>query len=751
MKKIWVFVVSAYLCIGMLHSSNAQVWKIPPLPKPSSNEEMIMIFSTTEPPKEEVIKEFLSGFQTLKIRYLFTEAFNGFSLKGEKEELERFAKSFNKVSAIFESNVYTTDFMNSESNQLIGMENARGIFDQYGNRLTGKGVKVGVIDTGLDYTHPDLIGSYKGGFDFVDGDHNPMEAMDQKGMTIHGTHVAGIIAANGKMRGVAPEVDLYSYRVLGPGGKGTTDQVLAAIDQSIKDKMDIINLSLGTNINGPDLPVSMALNKAVAKGVVAVTSNGNSGPNMWTVGSPGTSSSAISVGASTPPLYTPYLSIPTIKVNMPLSLLHGSKDWSFDRSVLIVDGGLGNRGEIKDANGKLVLIKRGGISFTEKVINAAEAGAVGVIMFNNTDGDFAGIIDKKCPIPAATIPRDSGELIRSEAKQKSLLASTIYKKEEDYLADFSSRGPVTVNWSVKPDVTAPGVAINSTIPKGSYTMLQGTSMSAPFVTGAAAIIKQAHPTWKPEEIKSALMNTAKPLFDQQEKQYKVFEQGAGRIQVEQAVKTQSLIIPGSLSFGILAEDKNNRTKYITVKNISNKTLNYSFNLNKFNPNIRWELPQSFSLQPKEEKSIPIRAILTREFNKTKEMIDGRLILEAGSQRIEIPYLFAVKEPSYPRIMGFSVVPGDKRGYIRYEAYLPMGAEEFGIALFDSETMSFIGFLDIKNHIGAGMVNNQLLLPKQTHLRRITAVAFAKNKGEEDFEEWSIPLRKEEALWSSSIK
>jgi len=740
MKKIQIFLLAVCLLFVSFHYSNAQSWNIPPFPKPPTNEESIMIFSTSDAPDEKNIQNFLSGYRTLKIRYLFTEAFTGFSLQGQKNELERFAKSFRKAITVFESNVYTTDFTNGGYNQLIGTEEVRGILDGYGNRLTGKGVKVGVIDTGIDYNHPDLRESYKGGYDFVDGDSDPLEAMDRKGMTIHGTHVAGIIAANGKMQGVAPDVNLYSYRVLGPGGKGTTDQVLAAIDRSVKDKMDIINLSLGTNVNGPDLPVSMALNNAVAKGLIAVTSNGNSGPSMWTVGSPGTSSSAISVGASTPMLNTPYLSIPNIKGNIPLSLLYGSEDWSFDRSILLVDGGTGKWGDIKKAEGKIVLIKRGGISFTKKVLNAYKAGALGVIIYNNTNGQFAGMIDKDCPIPAAAIPRIVGEKLQKETKRRAVLATTIYKQEEDLLADFSSRGPVTVNWSVKPDVTAPGVAINSTIPRGSYTTLQGTSMAAPFVTGAAALIKQAHPTWKPEEIKAALMNTAKPLFNRNGKTYKVFEQGAGRIQVEKALKAKSLVIPGSLSFGILTENRNDRTRNITIKNTSNTTLHYSFHIEKFDPNIRWELPHSFYIKPQGKKTIPIRAILTRKFEEKKEMIDGRLILEAGNQEIEIPYLFAVKEPSYPRIMGFSIVPGDQPGYIRYEAYLPMGAEQFGIALFDSETLSFIDFLDIKEHIGAGMIDNQLSLPRQTYLRNLMAVAFAKNKGEEDFEEWSIPLR-----------
>ncbi|UOK60014.1 S8 family serine peptidase [Bacillus sp. OVS6] len=83
------------------------------------------------------------------------------------------------------------------------------------------------------------------------------------------------------------------------------------------------------------------------------------------------------------------------------------------------------------------------------------------------------------------------------------------------MADFSSRGPVTYTWEIKPDVVAPGVAIDSTVPKG-YLSLQGTSMSAPHVAGASALLKQAHPDWNPEQIKAALMNSAEPLKDKEE-------------------------------------------------------------------------------------------------------------------------------------------------------------------------------------------------------------------------------------------
>ncbi|WP_412176667.1 S8 family peptidase [Bacillus sp. T3] len=228
--------------------------------------------------------------------------------------------------------------------EIIGADRARSHFDANNERLTGKGVTVGVIDTGIDYSHPDLKSNFKGGHDFVDSDRDPMETKGTNGLgTIHGTHVAGIIAANGKIKGVAPEAEIIAYRALGPGGSGTTEQVIAAIDQAIKDKVDILNLSLGNSVNGPDLPISLALNKAVEHGITAVTSSGNSGPNRWTVGSPGTAAKAISVGASTPPQQIPYLQIngnETIRMEP----MQGSVRWNSAIAEEIIYGGLGQPG-----------------------------------------------------------------------------------------------------------------------------------------------------------------------------------------------------------------------------------------------------------------------------------------------------------------------------------------------------------------------------------------------------------------------
>lgn len=186
----------------------------------------------------------------------------------------------------------------------------------------GAGIKVGVIDTGIDYNHPNLMDAYKGGYDFVDNDNDPYEAtpldwendpenrlpVNANGRTFwtdHGTHVAGTIAAREAgeygVVGIAPEAEIYAYRVLGPYGSGYSSWVLGGIDRSVEDGMDVINLSLGNSRNDPDYITSVALNNAALAGVVPVVSAGNSGPVRWTLGSPGSSAFAITVGNSTGP------------------------------------------------------------------------------------------------------------------------------------------------------------------------------------------------------------------------------------------------------------------------------------------------------------------------------------------------------------------------------------------------------------------------------------------------------------------
>ncbi|NMD70073.1 S8 family serine peptidase [Bacillus sp. DNRA2] len=765
----------------------------PPIPTENPQTEKIAIV-TLENPQQPA--EILKDFPELKLRYVFEHALTGFSVEGPMKALEQLAKKQSNIINISPVSTYeieatrispvstyeietigpsritayealgTLDTHNSSNLDIIDANKANRLLDEQGNYLTGKGVTVGVIDTGVDYTHPDLKANYKGGQDFVDGDKDPMETKGIAGRsTIHGTHVAGIIAANGKIKGVAPEANIIAYRALGPGGSGTTEQVIAAIEQAIKDKVDILNLSLGNSVNGPDLPISQALNKAVEAGITSVTSSGNSGPNRWTVGSPGTATKAISVGASTPKQRIPYLEIlpnessraktgnqsvresesdsesqsqsEPLPTKVRLEPLQGSSAWTQDnRTAELIFGGLGRTDELKQAQGKIVILERGKLTFTQKAKNAARAGAKAVIIFNNTKGSFMGNLEEKLNIPVMSASQKDGRTLK---KLCPLSVRTLLIEETDHLAEFSSRGPVTSSWEIKPDVVAPGVAINSTIP-GGYLELQGTSMAAPHVAGAAALIKQAHPDWPPEQIKAALMNTAKPIKNQTGKNYQTYEQGAGRIQPIRAIRAKSIITPGSLQFGKfnLQEYHHRHQTSLTVTNTADHKQSYHFKMPKQIPGINWSLPLSFELTPGEAKQIQISMTIDPK-HFAEKIYDGYLELHDETDIIRIPYLYVFEEPDYPRVMGFEIGVGDAEDNYRYEVYLPGGAEEFGIAIFNPETLEFIGYLDWARNVPNGLLEKEISREHLPQEGLYLAKVFAKKGGKEDRLETMIKI------------
>ncbi|MDM5329700.1 S8 family serine peptidase [Neobacillus sp. CF12] len=714
------------LVFSLQTATSARSLETPPIPK-----ERIAIVVLENPQSPQDIQQLIKPYKDIHLRHVFQEAIYGFSVEGNPESIEKLAEASKQIISVSPVNQYKVQ--GEEGVKIIGGEEVRGLFDKSNRRLTGKGITVGVIDTGVDYTHPDLRRNYAGGRDLVDNDTDPMETKTLGRATVHGTHVAGIIAANGKIKGVAPEAKILAYRALGPGGGGTTENVLAAIEQAIKDKVDIMNLSLGNDINGPDLPISLALNRAVERGIVAIAASGNSGPDIWSVGSPGTASKAISVGASTPTLEVPYLLIEGMREKIRIQPLAGSANWNLDRSLSIVDGGLGTKADLKDVMGKIVLLKRGNLTFTEKAKNARDAGAKAVIIYNNLSGSFMGNLEAPLEIPVASITKKEGELLKSKVNR---LANIQVTHEKDLLADFSSRGPVTDTWEVKPDIVAPGVAINSTIP-GGYLSLQGTSMAAPHVAGACALIKQAHPEWTPDQIKAALMNTAKPLV-KNGKLYRTYEQGAGRIQVTEAVKATSLVSPSSLRFGKYESEGDIHKAFLHVENMSDKPVRYTFDIPKQADGLNWRFPLAFTLQPGESRD----AKLELEVNPVElkgKIHDGYLTINAGSNPIQIPYIYVLEEPNYPRVMGFNFKDGDKQGTYRYEVYLPGGADEFGIALFNPDDFRFVGFLDSNQNVKKGLINKVIteenLPPAGTYLAKV----FAKKAGKEDFIETMLVI------------
>ncbi|WP_026021811.1 S8 family serine peptidase [Bacillus timonensis] len=706
----------------------------PPLPEVDM-EEIVHEIIITDKSQFDTLVEKTKAYSSLKINHIYKHVFPGFSVTGKRRDIQKLKKE----SGIQHSSPVATYHASlEESVPFIGGEEIRSHFDKNDHRLTGKGVKVGVIDTGVDYTHPDLRRNYKGGSDLVDGDDDPMETKGVEGRnTSHGTHVAGIIAANGKIKGVAPEADIIGYRALGPGGMGTSEQVIAAIDKAIEDKVDVINLSLGNTINGPDWPTSLALDKATEKGIVAVTSSGNSGPMVWTVGSPGTSSKAISVGASTPPMTLPYLTVGFADRKIQLQPLQGSIPWKLQKKYEIVKAGIGTESIFPKAKNKIVLMERGQITFTQKAVRAYEAGAIAVLIYNNTDGNFSGTLEQELPIPVASLSKEDGEWLKKQIKSKKQVVKTSFMQIEDTIASFSSRGPVTHTWAIKPDVVAPGVAIDSTIPNG-YQEMQGTSMAAPHVAGASAILKQAHPNWSPEQIKAALMNTARLLEKEDGTLYKPYEQGAGRIQLHEAIHSETLLYPGSFSAGMLhhQDNRTKKTMKITVDNQSDEEKKYSFEVPKSIEGIQWDLPLPFTVKPKQKKIITIGMDITPS-TIGAGLHDGNLYLKEGKNRYHIPYMYVIEEPNYPRIMGFQFGKGDQEDVFRYELYLPGGAEEYGIVLYDPDTLRFVTFLDWDRNVARGLVEKKVNR-KARKLRGIfKAIIYVKKAGKEDILETEI--------------
>lgn len=664
----------------------------------SASDNPVIIEVNEELPVEEAIQSLTRKYPSIIPRCQYSAVFRGFSavvppaLIRELEQEEE-VWSIHKTKSL-QTSIQKAPATSTRLKPSFGTQ-----------KFTGKGVKVGVIDTGVDYTHPDLKKNYKGGYDVVDQDDDPMETMGSpKWATIHGTHVSGIIAGNGRMKGVAPDADLYVYRALGPGGRGTTDQVIAAIERAVKDGMDIINLSLGDTVNGPDLPTSVALDEAVKKGVTAVVANGNDGPGVWTIGSPGTSGRAISVGASSEAARTQTISLGAGK-DMKISPVAGAAPWEFSHSMRIVNGGNGANLSKEQLDGKLVLVQRGEITFKEKVKRAIRSHAAGVLIFNNEKGELSASIGMTSDIPVATMTKKDGERILQALKSGKPVAVQMKEHvEERKLASFSSRGPVIDNLGIKPDVIAPGVQIDSTVPGGKYLALQGTSMAAPFVAGVCALMKEAHPDWTPQEIKSALMTTASPL-----KRYHTFEQGAGRVNPQKAVKEETLLSPASLTFGLM-ENGSSVKKTIIIHNKSKRKKRYAFSIPPKERFISWRLPRMFSLGPGEKKVTDITLELNDWMDKVA-LKDGYLKMYEDGEEIQIPYLFAMKEPNYPIGRGLEAEYVKDTKVIEVNIYLPFGADEVEYSLYEYDSLLFVDQIGVYKGVKKGLFKRKIKIDK----------------------------------------
>ncbi|MGG0177806.1 S8 family serine peptidase [Gottfriedia acidiceleris] len=605
----------------------------------------------------------------------YTFTFNGVSLQVPKNKIDKL-RTLPGVKAVYQDQQYHADL--AKSVPLIGAPDVWSKHDQNNQEVTGKGVTVAVIDTGVDYDHPDLGGAFGlghkvvGGYDFVNNDNDPM---DDYG---HGTHVAGIIAANGKLKGVAPDASITAYKVLDNNGSGTTSNIIAGIEAAISPDnpypADVINMSLSGPGDGSD-PISQAAQNAVDAGVVVVAAAGNAGPEYGTIGAPAMAEGVLAVGASVSGIKVPDAKMVTpIDENLSVTRLGftaNPPETAITSDLIDVgDGGTENYNGL-DVKGKIVLIQPPlGSDGRTEAITAQEKGAAAAIFFQPeqvgpvfklgdtipaqyTSNSYEELQAQHQFLTSSSVDGQLESLVAMKidgtkaGELKSYLAKgpvkiTISGKDiTDQIANFSSRGDSELR--AKPDLVAPGVEINSTYIKtdsndSGYTRLSGTSMAAPHVAGAAALLKQLKPSWNASEISNALKETAKPLAS-----YDVLTQGTGRLDVKAAAETNVIASPNVLNLGLadLKDSEINRNASLTLNNPGDVPVDMDFSIKqdtKSGATVTVN-PSHIHIEPGQHVNVEVNINMKRPDQDTNILgwVEGNIQSAKGSQHIRVPY------------------------------------------------------------------------------------------------------------------
>ncbi|ANS79182.1 N-acetylmuramoyl-L-alanine amidase [Serinicoccus hydrothermalis] len=558
----------------------------------------------------------------LEVRSEFGSLWNGLSVSAEEDSLPQLASS-DAVEAIFPVGVVDAPEepegtqVDPELFTAISMTGADIVQSELG--YDGTGVKVGIIDTGIDYDHPDFGGNGSPdsttfptervafGYDFVGDDYNadpsageayqpkPFPDEDPDDCQGHGTHVAGITGASGEVTGVAPGVTLGAYRVFGCEGSTDSDIMLHAMEQTLADDMDVVNLSIGSAFSAwKEYPTAQATDALAREGVIVVASIGNSGANgLHSVGAPGVGEDTIGVGSVDNTFYDAIVFVDEEGNDVPFSV--GSPapvppTSGEDTLVAVHEPGTTEAQacgadpftaeEQAVIEGNWVLIQRGTCSFYEKARNGQAAGAAGVMLYNNVAGTINPSVagDPPIEVPVVMVGQADGERLAADALATDGHTVTWTGEEASVpnpngglISSFSSIGTMA-DTTFKPDLTAPGGLIYSTYPLETqpYATLSGTSMAAPHVAGAAALMLEADPDLGVEEAKLRLQNSSiqLPFNGAPDVGLEiVHRQGTGMIQIDDSILAQTTIEPGLVQLGQQLSGESS-TQSVTVTNTS---------------------------------------------------------------------------------------------------------------------------------------------------------------------------------------
>ncbi|WP_308288520.1 S8 family serine peptidase [Streptomyces macrolidinus] len=635
-------------------------------------------------------------------RTKLTGLVNGMALTVSPDDRQRLAE-LPGVSAVLDDTRMRAS--TDTSVDLIGASKVWERKDPGGTKARGAGTTIAVIDTGIDYSHPDLGGGsgpdhkVVGGHDFVNNDDDPT---DDNG---HGTHVAGIIAADGQrpdgVLGVAPEAQLTAYKVLDADGAGYTSDIIAgleaAVDPANPHRADVVNLSLGGPGDGTD-PLGLAATAATKLGVVVVAAAGNTGPGVGTVSTPALADGVLSVGASTSGLTLPTAHMVTPRREL-LQTYRAPYSANPPRKPVtgeLVDVGDGTEEDydrVGDVTGKVVAYRAvlpQRLSYVSSLLLeqarlAEERGAIALLGYAESGGGPV-LAPQRTQAGTATPgtvqvdvgARQSGDSFRmdkimvlglAETQWPELSTALAKGKVEislsgqdvtDQIASFSSRGPGP-DFQLEPDLVAPGVEIRSTWPKeqwepGSYR-LSGTSMAAPHVAASAALLRQLEPDASAEEIRARLIGSATPVEDAP-----TTAQGAGRLDVADAADATVTASPTSLSLGLadLSRDRVGRSGKVTLHNTSDRstTLRLSTRAAGKDAGDAHVGPARVTIPAGGTRSVTVRVSDDVGTSADRDLA-GWLVADperTGEPNLRVPYLLAVR----PLVVQTSPDPSDGR-------------------------------------------------------------------------------------------
>lgn len=610
----------------------------------------------------ESIEEEALGGESLEISYQYTWLVNGVAATVPYRAIEDI-KAVDGVKQVLLQPVYevcetdtdaVTDIawpMTISDGEMIGRESA------WANGYRGEGLTIAIIDTGLDIDHQNfgalsediqvsatkdtvagVLGSlnaserYAGltaddvyhntkvayGFNYCDNNLDVTHDNDSQGD--HGTHVAGIAAANqvessdaigSKVVGVAPDAQLYVMKVFGQNGGAYTEDILAALEDAMILGADVANLSLGSpaGFTRDGEEIDKIYDRASETGIILAIAGGNAytsgygnawgtnenlteNPDNATISSPATYANVLSVAS----MENAYYPSECLSVNGKYIAYAEGSNASNDSMnsltgqsleiVAVPGSGAPEDYEGLDVSGKIALVQRGTISFGDKCSNAAAAGAAACLIYNNTTGTISmDLTGCTATIPCASITMEDGNFIIAALEAdpdttatfeegQQLIAST----EASRMSDFSSWG-VSPDLSLEPDITAPGGNIYSTTDDGTYGLMSGTSMASPNLAGMSALVSeyvQENYGYTGAElhnmVKNLLMSTSAPLSYSDTLLYSPRQQGSGLANVYNAVTTQAyLTVDGADTPKAELRDDPNKTG----------SYSYSFNVNNF--------------------------------------------------------------------------------------------------------------------------------------------------------------------------